>query len=107
MSATRPLTTSLLHRVQEEASVVVQQGERLCPSVFQKPNGHGILEFVFGTLPAFMNGGMPAVGSFERMHQSIKMRNKVIRVERSALLLLLLLLLLLVWWCGVVLCVFN
>jgi hypothetical protein len=74
----QPLTLGMLRRIQIRAARLVLIGQTLCPSIWTRPNGHGLLELVFRTLPAVMNSNFCATGVWERIHQQGKAKNKVL-----------------------------
>jgi hypothetical protein len=48
----------------------------LAPEVFDKPNGHGLMELLFRALPALRNLNFISTGEYERQHISSKIIRK-------------------------------
>jgi hypothetical protein len=63
-------------RLVQTAKGIVGTGSRLIPSVWNVPNGHGVLEFAINTLWSTMNGSLTSVSQGERHHNVLKTKGK-------------------------------
>ena len=61
--------------LQEEGLGIIGRGVKLMPEVYNRPNGHGVIEMITRTLPALVYVRLVASGDFERHHQITKKSN--------------------------------
>jgi hypothetical protein len=66
--ATHGLTDSECEQAQTDAQILILEGQRIAKEVWDRPNGHGFMEFV-QRLPWIRNAFLIAAGPFERRHQ--------------------------------------
>ena len=62
-------------QLQERGLRIHTEGVRLMPKVYDRPNGHGIVELITRTLPALVYIRLVTSGDFERHHQLTKRTN--------------------------------
>ena len=71
-----------IKRVQQEGLSVLAEGAALLPEVYDKPNGHAMLELVLRGLPLLVRTQFAVTGKFESHHQE----SKSVLPSRSSLL---------------------
>ena len=61
--------------LQARGLTLIKEGAKLMPDVYDRPNGHGIIELIRRTLPALVYIRLVTSGNFERHHQLTKRTN--------------------------------
>ena len=61
--------------LQKEGITIVKEGARIMSEVYDRPNGHGLIEMITRTLPALVYIRLVTSGNFERHHQLTKRMN--------------------------------
>jgi hypothetical protein len=61
--------------LQARGSKIIEEGVKIMPQVYDRPNGHGVIELILRTLPALVYIRLVAAGNLERHHQLTKRTN--------------------------------